>query len=193
MARPSLRGFTLIELLIVIAIIGILMALLFPAFGSALNMARKTAAKNDVVQIANALVAYQAEYGQWPNTTNETNVNMGGTLLDILTAGTTANATNFNPRKINFIEVGDAKKGKSGRVPAGTLYNFVDPWGQPYQVEMDANYDNTLTNLPGVTNTAGLRKTVAVWSIGIPKVGSYTNSSGYQSNANTTNFIKSWE
>ncbi len=67
MIRSS-RGFTLIELLIVIAIIGILMALLFPAVGSAIDAARRAQAKNDVTQIATAITAYETEYGRLPGT-----------------------------------------------------------------------------------------------------------------------------
>jgi prepilin-type N-terminal cleavage/methylation domain-containing protein len=183
-SRRIFRAFTLIELLIVIAIIGVLMALLFPAFQSAINAARKTQAKNDVVQIANAVTSYQMEYGQWPTNATEAATNIGGFFLQALMATTNSN----NPRMINFIEVVTYKRGKSGLDKLG---NFIDPWAQFYKIEIDTNYDNVLTNVPGAPTS--LRKTVAVWSIGIPKSGSDTSSVGYTANTNTNTFIKSWE
>lgn len=62
----SFRAFTLLELLIVTALIGTLMALLFPAVYGALNAAKKAQARNDATQIVNACVAYETEYGQGP-------------------------------------------------------------------------------------------------------------------------------
>ena len=65
-ALKSPRGFTVIELLVVIAIMAILMTLLFPAVQSALDAAKKAQAKNDVTQIATAMVAFDTEYGRLP-------------------------------------------------------------------------------------------------------------------------------
>src|SRR3954466_3881710 len=60
------RAFTLIELLVVISIIIILMALLFPAFKGVQDQAKKTQAKNDMMQIVNAVNAFQTDYGKLP-------------------------------------------------------------------------------------------------------------------------------
>ena len=152
----SSRAFTLIELLIVIAIIGILMSLLFPAVNAAIDSARKAQAKNDVTQIATAVTAYETEYGKLP----PTGTTVSGTLLQALVGVT----TNGNPRKIVFIEVNAAKKGKSGTNATG----FVDPWGSAYQIAMDDNYDNTIPSAgagsPYNTTVSQLRKKVAVWN-----------------------------
>ncbi len=165
MARISSRAFTLIELLIVIAIIGILMALLFPAVGGAIDAARKAQAKNDVTQIATAVTAYETEYGKLPGTiTSDTSKNVDDALVKILTAQDDVN----NPRKITFIEIGVAKKGKSGTNGTG----FVDPWGGNYQIAMDGTYDNTLNVQVGVSpgpTTNGIRKKVAVWNVAVGK------------------------
>jgi prepilin-type N-terminal cleavage/methylation domain-containing protein len=167
----SSRAFTLIELLIVIAILGILMALLFPAVSGAIDAARKAQAKNDVVQIATAITAYETEYGRLP-LPESTSVNTA--LLAVLTGAD----TNNNPRQIVFLEVQPAKRGKSGTNGSG----FVDPWallsgGNPsatYQVRMDAGSDPTPYNnkidvaigkAPGPTAPAGqVMKKVVVWN-----------------------------
>jgi prepilin-type N-terminal cleavage/methylation domain-containing protein len=59
-------GFTLIELLVVIAIIAILAAMLIPVFGVAMTHARKTQAKLQVNQIANAIEQYDSQYSRMP-------------------------------------------------------------------------------------------------------------------------------
>ena len=64
--RASPAGFTLIEILVVLAIVGVLAGLLFPAVTGALGSAKKAKAKNDVVQLALAVKAYEAQYGRLP-------------------------------------------------------------------------------------------------------------------------------
>ena len=56
--RQSPRGFTLIELLIVIAVIGVLMALLLPAVQAAREAARARNASSNLKQIALAMHQY---------------------------------------------------------------------------------------------------------------------------------------
>lgn len=169
----STRGFTLIELLVVIAIIGILMALLFPAVNGALNAARKAQAKNDVTQIATAVVAYETEYGRLPGTNGSGAEVNGANLLNALT--NTSSGNTANPRGILFIETQAWKKGKSG-VSNGTWY---DPWGKPYIVSLDGDYDNKVrvsTN-GAASGSTEITKKVGVWN----------------NNDNTRMQVRSWE
>ena len=167
-SAPERSAFTLIELLIVIAIIGILMSLLFPAVNSAIDAAKKAQAKNDVTQIATAVIAYETEYGKLPST----NSSVGDVGEPWLSALGGSNTDGLNPRQIVFIELPNAKGGKKG-VTNGT---WVDPWGVKYQIAFDANYDNSIDSAvgdpKGITNAAGLRKKVAVWN----KVSDMTNN-----------------
>lgn len=67
-AKRWKRAFTLIELLIVIAIISILSAILFPVFGKARSSARRTACLSNVKQIGTAIGMYTSDYdGAFPN------------------------------------------------------------------------------------------------------------------------------
>jgi prepilin-type N-terminal cleavage/methylation domain-containing protein len=164
-------GFTIIELLVVVAILGVLMSLLFPAVQGALDSAKKAQAKNDAMQIATAIVAYDTEYGRLPNS-NSTPQTVGGDVLGALTASN----TNLNPRRIIFLEVLNYKKGKGGKDSNG---NFVDPWAKPYYVALDGDYDNQVgvsTNGSASSNATIMRK-VGVWN----------------ENANSRQQVRSWD
>jgi len=178
-SNPVMRkAFTLIELLIVIAIIGILMSLLFPAASSAIDAARKAQAKNDVTQIAAAVVAYEAEYGKLPGTgTSDQTTDVNSALVNTL-VGQSGNTN--NPRQIVFLEIQAAKKGKSGTNGSG---NFVDPWGGSYKIVMDLGYDNSVT---AGTNSQTLQKKVAVWN----NPSTHTNRTAAQK---TRSYVTSWE
>ena len=56
------KGFTLIELMVVVLIIGILVAIAIPVFGSAANNAKDKACIANLRTIAGAVAQYQAEW-----------------------------------------------------------------------------------------------------------------------------------
>ncbi len=62
-ARPR-RGFTLIELLIVVAIISILAAILFPVFTRAREKARQSSCSSNLRQIGLAMLQYDQDYDE---------------------------------------------------------------------------------------------------------------------------------
>ena len=137
-----------------IGLIGILASLLLPAVSGARNAAQKAMAKNDVIQIATAITAYETEYGKFPNGP-EAPRRVDGDLLAALTGV----KNNDNPRGIVFLEVQTAKEGRSGNKNGA----FVDPWGGSYMVILDANYDNQIT-LDARMGSKTISKKVAVWN-----------------------------
>ncbi|KKP48050.1 MAG: Tfp pilus assembly protein, major pilin PilA [Candidatus Woesebacteria bacterium GW2011_GWA1_33_30] len=62
------NGFTLVELLVVMAIIGVLVALGASNFRTAQMRGRDTQRKSDLKQISHSLELYYADYGHYPAT-----------------------------------------------------------------------------------------------------------------------------
>ena len=146
------------------------MSLLFPAVQGAFDAAKKAQAKNDAMQIATAIVAYDTEYGRLQDTNSPQTVS--GNVLGALTGSNTT----LNPRKIVFLEVLNYKKGKGGIDATG---RFVDPWAHPYYVALDGDYDNRVgvsTN-GAATSDATIMKKVGVWN----------------TNANSRQRVRSWD
>jgi prepilin-type N-terminal cleavage/methylation domain-containing protein len=63
--RRKGRAFTLIELMVVITIIGVLAALLFPTFGMVREKARRVSCLSNLKQFSIAIMAYAAENNGW--------------------------------------------------------------------------------------------------------------------------------
>ena len=148
------------------AIILILMSLLFPATAMVREQMRKAQARNDLANIVVAVNHFKAEYGKYPSVPAAA---PGG---DVLVGDADAKATIDNsalmdtlraidrglnehhvqnPRRIVFLEgrtASDAAEPRAGfadKAESKKRGSFYDPWGRPYGVVMDANFDHTLT------------------------------------------------
>jgi len=184
-------AFTLIELLTVIAIIGILAAMLLPVLATVKKSALKMRARTEIRDLATAIEAYDSAYGRFPvsrtaqtaasagkngnfdityggvynGVTIGTYVPASGTmvlsnsevisiLMDITnfpTGGATTNANHqYNPQMTKFLNANlsgwnpYAIPLPAGPPPGGvdTSLTYRDPWGNPYLISMDLNYDD---------------------------------------------------
>jgi prepilin-type N-terminal cleavage/methylation domain-containing protein len=65
------KGFTLIELLIVVAILGIIAAVVIPNISGFMITGELSAANSEAEQVKTAALAYFGEHGVWPDTSSQ--------------------------------------------------------------------------------------------------------------------------
>jgi prepilin-type N-terminal cleavage/methylation domain-containing protein len=202
-ARPP-HAFTLIELLVVIAIIIILAGLLYPAYNAVQSQAKRTQAKNDLTQIVNAVNAYYTEYGKYPLATADTVYGPAGSLNDGLfytlrAVASGVNAGNAqNPRVIVFVNPPYVKDPANPRSGIGTTTGpgqYYDPWGKPYVIKIDGDYDNQLANPYSLNaGAATLQIGVIAWSFGKDtQSGSVPGPAADKNAGNADDDVISWQ
>jgi prepilin-type N-terminal cleavage/methylation domain-containing protein len=163
-------GFTLVEILTVIAIIGILTAMLLVVLTVVKNRALKVRAKKEITDIVTAIQAYDSAYGQFPVSASVQS--MAGTqdftygdafltaalgpgsygannsevmaiLMDITNYPTGGPTANLNHSKNTQQRSFLAANMVSDATLPGVGPDLVyrDPWGTPYVITVDLSYD----------------------------------------------------
>ena len=171
-SRRRLAGFTLVELLVVIAIIAILAAMLLPVLSAVKTNAKKNKAKVEEQGIVTAIEGYDSLYGRFPvsngtqtsagtgdftyggsilanNGFSSINTSNNSEVIAILTDTQTypaggAQTADYNhvknPQQRPFL---NATMVSDPTLPGiGPDLVYRDPWGNPYVISMDLNYDN---------------------------------------------------
>lgn len=96
----SRRGFTIIEILVVLAIIGILSAVLYSSFFEARQDAKNKAFRSDLKEVQLALEVYKSQHGQYPNVPTGPSVPSGCGNTD---AGVSTAESTLCPEIIGYI------------------------------------------------------------------------------------------
>lgn len=174
-------GFTLIELLVVIAIIAVLAAAGFAGGNAAMNKARKVTAQASATAVASAVEQFYSEYSSLPNITTgtkgvATDEANGIALLRILAGQEDGNSPE-NDRKIKFLSLKEGKGKTKTAYSDGAFYTngkidgLRDPWGQPFYVVLDDDYDEKITVAigHGISSVELNGRRVAAYSLGVRK------------------------
>jgi prepilin-type N-terminal cleavage/methylation domain-containing protein len=113
LSRDQKRGFTLIELLTVIAIIGILAAILIPTVTSVKTAANKAKTKATFAQWAASMAMFKQEYGYFPNVVGGSNKLDPAAFFAALTGksydGGTPSNYYGNTKKLSFYAPSDSE------------------------------------------------------------------------------------
>ncbi len=144
----SRRAFTLIELLVVITIISMLASLISTAVMKVMDNAQRVRAHAALSDIVTAVNNYHSEYNRYPlssgdNSEEPVRLSAGSPMLKILLGG---NEGKMNPKGSTYLQAPMAKNGAGGLFGTEGSQALNDPWGEAYEVVVDSNFDNKISN-----------------------------------------------
>lgn len=204
------RAFTMTEMLTVIAVIGVLLALLFPAIKSSMLRAETTKAQTAISGLQTAFKGYYTEYGKWPvftsdlshsNYTYTVDTNFVALLQGANNNGSLTGGNGFppppftpagqqtlqgNPRQIRFLEF--------RKEDLDAALGFLDPWKRPYYCRFDVTYGNDVDDPftgSSINPATKVKVGFVIWSAGPDGQYDNKNTTTGPSVLNKDN-VKSW-
>ena len=176
-------GFTLIELLVVITIIAVLAGLSFAGVNQAIKRSKKLEATTMATSLVSAIESFYDEYNRLPNVNSEVDTDGDGVeLLQILLGLGGDSGEIDNTRQLIFLEGKEATGRRGGIVFTGgdNVEGLFDPFGNPYTVILNTDFEDTLSFSFGSEQVRLRGKQAAVYSRGADE------------EFNTADDIKSW-
>ncbi|MGH8019533.1 MAG: type II secretion system protein [Opitutaceae bacterium] len=139
-------GFTIIEILTIVAILGILAALLFPLVGRAQQNAKNAKTRVQFSQWSAAIEAFRQEYGFYPSFTGNKVNGTPNQFLELLSGRETTNPQ--NKKRIPFYSFGNDEVQTANSTVEGktiTVSTIVDAFGNSdITVLVDDDYDGII-------------------------------------------------
>jgi prepilin-type N-terminal cleavage/methylation domain-containing protein len=177
MRTPRRPGFTLVEMLVVIAIIVVLMAILFPVFASVRGKAREAQCRSNLHQLAIALKGYKEDHGRYPGPPMWNGTRYIGGFSDLYPDYIDSTKLLVCPDDLVARRIGDRIKDTvycsyNGRTNAPSNWDFVLSGSLPEIYYNYNGYDGAVASGPGVV-------TQPCNSTGIDDGGSAAAETGY--------------
>jgi len=195
MKRTSYQsGFTLVELLVVIAIIAVLSGLSTVAVQGLARSAKKNESKSIATAFMSALDRYHAEYGSFPPPIEKTSddwdadtilLSTDTNVMPLLLAELLGEDADVNHKEIRFLDLDDAKAGKSGivRDSSGVAEALTDAYGEAFNIVFNSDYEPDGIAIPsGYRDEGNLVKTRAM-----------IYNAGRDATAGNTDDVCSWQ